>query len=89
MDENSTLSEILLLLHLKTGLDLQLFCFLTVEDEDLSLYVAKAIRFLLLCNKSPQRVALKNIHLVSCSYVVEESGQTGLGSAQGVMLAVP
>ena len=59
MDENSTLSGILLLLHLKTGPHLQLFCFLTAEDEDLSLYVAKAVSFLLLCNKRPQRVALK------------------------------
>lgn len=70
MDENSTLPGILLLLHLKTGPDLQLFSFLTAEDEDLSLYAAKAVSFLLLCNKRPQRVALKNIHLVSCSYVV-------------------
>ena len=36
MDENSTLPGILLLLHLKTGPDLQLFSFLTAEDEDLS-----------------------------------------------------
>lgn len=88
MDENSTLSGALLLLYLSPGPD-QLFCFLTAGDESFSLYAAKAVRFLLLHNKGPQTAVLNYIHLVSCNYVGEESGQAGLVSAQGVRSAVP
>lgn len=88
MDGNSTLSGGLLLLYLSPGPGLQLFCFLTAGDESFSLYAAKAVRFLLLHNKGPQTAVLNYIHLVSCNYVGEESGQAGLVSAQGVRSAV-